>query len=98
MTIPLYDLLNNAYLFVRDNSPEKVREFINAHPAYTAGLEGVVLGAAIGSAVTLAAIYGSKLIRKGMEKKREEKFGNVKNYSNKVQDILYKAGKIRKEK
>ena len=90
MTIPLYDLLNNAYLLVRNNSPEKFQDFINAHPVYTAGIEGILLG----TAVTLAAVYGPKLIKKKMKEKNERLYGNINNYSNKNQEIIYKS-KIR---
>ena len=91
--IPLYKTFELAYLLARDNSPEKFKEFIDAHPVYTVGIEGILLG----TAVTLAAVYGPKLIDKQMKKKNEKLYGTINNYSNKVQEILYKSKKIKDE-
>ena len=88
--IPFYKTFELAYLLVRDNSPEKIQELIKAHPAYTAGIEGILLGAA----VTLAAVYGPKLIKKQMKKKNEKLYGKIENYRNKSQEIIYQS-KIR---
>ena len=85
--IPFYKTFELAYLLVRDNSPEKIQELIKAHPVYTAGIEGILLG----TAVTLAAVYGPKIINKQMKKRNEKLYGNINNYSNKNQEIIYKS-------
>ncbi len=56
-----YELCDRSYKFVRDNAPEGVRKFIDKHPVYTAGLEGLTAGFIAGAA-TFAAY--SKMSRR----------------------------------
>jgi hypothetical protein len=53
---------DKSYAFVKDNAPQKMREFINKHPVYTAGLEGLAAGFGAGIGATLAglAIYNRR--------------------------------------
>ena len=46
-----------AYNTVKNNAPEGVRQFIDQHPVYTAGLEGLVGGGIVGGVVVGTAVF-----------------------------------------
>ena len=46
-----------AYRTVKSAAPEGVRQFIDQHPVYTAGLEGLVAGGVAGAAIGAAAVF-----------------------------------------
>ena len=46
-----------AYNAVKNNVPEGVRQFIDKHPVYTAGLEGLVAGGAAGFIAGATAVF-----------------------------------------
>ncbi|MBI2176164.1 hypothetical protein HYU40_02315 [Candidatus Woesearchaeota archaeon] len=46
-----------AYGTVKSAAPEGVRQFIDNHPVYTAGLEGLVAGAAAGLVTGATAMW-----------------------------------------